>query len=193
MPTRRTKPSRLNLGKSGEPSLCWKAGEFSLPSLDAPSSEVWKHINKRDANAKGLEVNLMEDEELEKIKQRKLRQLMKKAVETEKKSAANKPIKVTDATFKETILNHSLVVVDCWAPWCAPCHMVAPIIEEMARDYAGRVLFGKLNVDENREVAMQYQIMGIPTLLVFKNEKLVDRIVGAMPRQMLEPKITRYL
>ncbi|MDH5389653.1 MAG: thioredoxin [Candidatus Bathyarchaeota archaeon] len=106
---------------------------------------------------------------------------------------SNKPMQVTDATFKEMILNHPLVVVDCWAPWCAPCHMVAPVVEEMARDYAGRILFGKLNVDENHEVATQYQIMGIPTLLVFKNGKLVDRIVGAMPRQMLEPKITRHL
>ena len=138
---------------------------------------------------------MKKDEELEKIKQRKLRQLMEKASETEKqkKPALNKPIEVSDATFKEMIQNHPLVVVDCWAPWCAPCHMVAPVIEEMARDYAGRILFGKLNVDENREVAMQYQIMSIPTLLVFKNGKLADRIVGAMPRQMLEPKITRYL
>ena len=138
---------------------------------------------------------MKKDEELEKIKQRKLRQLMEKAVETEKKKKPplNKPINVSDATFKEIIQNHSLVVVDCWAPWCAPCHMVAPVIEEMARDYAGRILFGKLNVDENREVAMQYQIMSIPTLLVFKNGKLADRIVGAMPRQVLEPKITRYL
>jgi len=146
------------------------------------------------ANGKGLEMNLGKGgEELEKIKQRKLRQLMKKTAETEKKSAANKPVEVTDATFKEMIHEHPLVVVDCWAPWCAPCRIVAPIIEEMARDYAGRILFGKLNMDENREVAMQYQIMGIPTLLVFKNGKLIDRIVGAMPRQMLEPKITRYL
>ncbi len=138
---------------------------------------------------------MKKDEELETIKQRKLRQLMEKAVETEdkKKPALNKPINVSDATFKEMIQNHSLVVVDCWAPWCAPCHMVAPVIEEMARDYAGRILFGKLNVDENREVATQYQIMSIPTLLVFKNGKLADRIVGAMPRQMLEPKITCYL
>ena len=135
-----------------------------------------------------------EDEELERIKRARLQEIMRGASQREQgKSASNKPIKVTDATFKEMILNHSLVVVDCWAPWCAPCHMVAPIIEEMARDYAGRVLFGKLNVDENREVATQYQIMGIPTLLVFKNGKLVDRIVGAMPRQMLEPKIIRYL
>jgi len=138
---------------------------------------------------------MKKDEELETIKQRKLRQLMEKAVETEnkKKPALNKPIEVSDATFKDVIQNNPIVVVDCWAPWCAPCHMVAPVIEEMARDYAGRILFGKLNVDENREVAMQYQIMGIPTLLVFKNGKLADRIIGAMPRQVLEPKITRYL
>jgi len=136
-----------------------------------------------------------EDEELEKIKRRKLGQLMKKDTEPEKKRkpALNKPVEVSDATFKDMIQNYPLVLVDCWAPWCGPCHVVAPVIEEMARDYAGRILFGKLNVDENRRVATQYQIMGIPTLLVFQNGKLVDRIVGAMPRQMLEPRITRYL
>ena len=135
------------------------------------------------------------DEELEKIKQRKLRQLMKKAGEPEKKKkpALNKPIEVSDATFKDVIHNNPLVVVDCWAPWCGPCHVVAPVIEEMALDHAGRILFGKLNVDENRRVAMQYQIMSIPTLLVFQNGRLVDRIVGAMPRQTLESKIIRYL
>jgi len=135
------------------------------------------------------------DEELERIRQKKLNQLMESAVETEEKkeSTLNKPIEVTDGILKETIQNHSLVVVDCWAPWCAPCHIVAPIIEELARDYAGKILFGKLNVDENRAVATQYQIMGIPTLLVFKNGKLADRIVGAMPRQVLERKITGYL
>jgi len=136
---------------------------------------------------------MREDEELERIKQKKLKRLMKKVSEPKKRPTSNKPVEVTDATFKETIQGHPLVVVDCWAPWCAPCQMVAPIIEELARDYAGRILFGKLNVDENREVAMQYQVMGIPTLLVFKDGKLVDRIVGAMPRQTLEPKITRYL
>ena len=138
---------------------------------------------------------MKKDEELEKIKQRKLRQLMEKAAETgnKKKPALNKPVEVSDGTFKDMIQNHPLVVVDCWAPWCGPCYMVAPVIEELAGDYAGRILFGKLNVDENRRVATQYQIMSIPTLLVFKNGKLIDRIVGAMPRQMLEPKITRYI
>jgi len=134
-----------------------------------------------------------ENKELERIKQAKLREMMKNVTSEKRETAFNKPLEINDATFKEIIQNHSLVVVDCWAPWCGPCRMVAPIIEELSRDYAGKILFGKLNVDENREVSMQYQIMGIPTLLVFKNGKLVERIVGAMPRQMLEPKIKCYL
>ncbi|NIR86981.1 thioredoxin [Candidatus Bathyarchaeota archaeon] len=135
-----------------------------------------------------------ENEELEKIKRAKLQEMMRSVTgKKQEKPTSSKPVEVTDRTFKEIIQSHPLVVVDCWAAWCGPCQMVAPVIEEMARDYAGRILFGKLNVDENREVATQYQIMGIPTLLVFKNGKLVDRVVGAMPRQVLEPKITRYL
>jgi len=135
-----------------------------------------------------------ENEELERIKRARLQEMITGASHGKQgESAINKPVKLTDVMFKETILNHSLVVVDCWAPWCAPCRMVAPILEEMAQDHAGKVLFGKLNVDENQKVAAQYQVTSIPTLLVFKNGKLMDRIVGAMPRQMLEPKITRYL
>ncbi|NIP67109.1 thioredoxin [Candidatus Bathyarchaeota archaeon] len=136
-----------------------------------------------------------EDKELEKIRKKKLRKMMKKTTQNPEKEATapSKPIEINDASFKETIQNNSLVVVDCWAPWCAPCRMVAPIIEELARDYAGRILFGKLNVDQNRKVATQYQLMSIPTLLIFKNGKLVDRIVGALPKERLEKKITPHL
>ena len=135
-----------------------------------------------------------QDEELKRIREKKLRELMKKASETkEKKLASNKRIELTDAKFREMIQNHPLVVVDCWAPWCAPCRMVAPILEELAREYAGRISFGKLNVDENQSVALEHQIMSIPTLLVFKNGKLVDRIIGAIPKKILEPKITQHL
>lgn len=134
-----------------------------------------------------------EDKELERIRRAKLQEMMKSAASEKQATALNKPVEVSGATFKEMIQNHPLVVFDCWAPWCGPCYMVAPVIEELARDYAGKILFGKLNVDENREVSMQYGIMSIPTLLVFKNGKLVDKIIGAMPKQILEPKITRYL
>ena len=134
------------------------------------------------------------DEELKRIREKKLKELMNRARETEMKNKLpSEPIVLTDNSFNEAVENHSLVVVDCWAPWCGPCNIVAPVIEELARDYKGKIVFGKLNVDDNRDTALKYQIMSIPTLLVFKNGKLADRIVGAMPRSLLEPKITRYL
>ena len=135
-----------------------------------------------------------ENNELNRIKLKKMREMMRKvAVQEKKKVIFDKPVEVTDKTFDETIRNNQLVVVDYWAPWCGPCQVVAPIIEELARQYAGKVLFGKLNVDENPLVAMRYGIMGIPTLLFFKNGELIDRMVGAIPKQMLEQKIKRYL
>jgi thioredoxin 1 len=142
-----------------------------------------------------------DDDELKRIRLKRLREMFKRSVleksleisHERSKSPMNKPVNVTDSTFKETVQNHALAVIDCWAAWCAPCRMIAPIIEELAQKYAGRILFGKLNVDENQQVSMQYQIMSIPTLLVFKNGKLVDRIIGALPRQLLEPKIVQYL
>lgn len=105
----------------------------------------------------------------------------------------DKPVELTDATFNGTVSKHSLVVVDCWAPWCGPCQMIAPVIEELARDYAGKIVFGKLNVDENPNTAREYKIMSIPALLVLKNGEHVDTIIGAMPRQVLEPKIAKHL
>ena len=103
------------------------------------------------------------------------------------------PVELADAAFEEFIRKYPVVVVDCWAEWCAPCRMVAPVVEELSRDYRGRIVFGKLNVDSNVRTAQQYGIMSIPTLLVFKNGQLADRLVGAMPKDMLEPQIAKYL
>ncbi len=144
---------------------------------------------------------MSEDEELERLRSEKLRDLSERLSqkgEVEEPQARgepvlDRPVEVNDLNFEETIRKNPLVVIDCWAAWCAPCRMIAPILEEMAKDYAGKILFGKLNVDENQMAAMNYQIMSIPTLLVFKNGRLVDRIIGAMPRKMLEPRITRHL
>ena len=136
------------------------------------------------------------DEGLQNIREKKLRNLKRTFDTNERVSSTmelDKPIEVTDNTFAKTISNPGLVVVDCWAVWCGPCRMIAPIVEELAHDYVGRILFGKLNVDENPNTAQQYGIMSIPTLLVFKSGNLVDRIVGAMPRTMLEQRITRSL
>ena len=137
-----------------------------------------------------------EDKELERIKMKKLREMLRRRLSEESErqmSFPDKPVNLSDMTFKEFIQKYPLVVVDCWAPWCGPCRILSPIIDEIARDYVGKIAFGKLNVDENPRVAMEYGIMSIPTLLVFKNGRLVDRIVGAMPRSMLEPRITRHL
>ena len=135
------------------------------------------------------------DLELERIRAKKMREIMERAAgeATEQRKISSAPITVSDADFDNVVQQYPLILIDCWAAWCGPCRMITPIIDELAKDYAGKVVFGKLNVDENRKVAMQYGIMSIPTLLVFKNGKLADQIIGAMPRQTLEPKITRHL
>ena len=131
--------------------------------------------------------------ELEEIRKRKIEELKKKLSKKPKGEVVSSPIKVTDATFDSTIRNHQIVVVDCWADWCAPCHMIAPTIEALAKDYAGKIVFGKLNVDEGRGTAIKYGVMSIPTLLIFKGGKLVDRIVGAAPRQHIEQRLKKLI
>jgi len=135
-------------------------------------------------------------DELERIKQKKLKEMIGMAsnkIGDSKDDLSSTPIELTDETFKEVVRKYPVVVVDCWAEWCAPCHMVAPVVEELARDYRGRIVFGKLNVDSGIRTTQEYNIMSIPTLLVFKDGQLVNRLVGAMPRNMLEPQITQYL
>jgi len=105
----------------------------------------------------------------------------------------DKPIELTDANFDENVKKYPFFVVDNWAPWCPPCSMLAPIIDSLAKKYVGKIVFGKLNVDENKEIAQKYEVMSIPTLLVLKNGKLVDRIVGAMPESLLEKKLKNFL
>ena len=135
-------------------------------------------------------------DELERIKQKRLREMMKgvgSKVDSCRPDWPSMPVELADAAFEEFIRKYPVVVVDCWAEWCAPCRMVAPVVEELSRDYRGRIVFGKLNVDSNVRTAQQYGIMSIPTLLVFKNGQLADRLVGAMPKDMLEPQIAKYL
>jgi thioredoxin 2 len=106
----------------------------------------------------------------------------------------DRPIVVTDSTFNEEVLSSpSPVVVDCWAPWCGPCHMVAPILDQLASEYAGMVRIAKLNVDENRMTASQYSTNSIPTLLFFKDGKLADRLVGALPKAEIERHLRALL
>ncbi len=91
------------------------------------------------------------------------------------------------------VKEHHLLVVDCWAAWCAPCKLVEPIIEELASDYKGKIAFGKLNVDSNQSVAAQFGVTSIPTLLIFKDGELVGQKVGAQPKEALESELIKYL
>lgn len=109
-------------------------------------------------------------------------------------NAPRRPVEVTDATFSTEVLNSSLpVLVDLWAPWCGPCRMIAPVVEKLAGEYAGRLKVAKLNVDDNPRTAGNYQVQGIPTLLIFRGGQVVDRIVGAAPEPMLRSRVEAAL
>jgi len=103
------------------------------------------------------------------------------------------PVHVTDANFDEILNKNSLAFIDCWASWCSPCLALAPTIEELAKEYAGKVLVGKLNVDENPKTAECFQIFSIPTMLIMKNGKEVDRIVGLVPKKHIESVLRKHL
>lgn len=105
-----------------------------------------------------------------------------------------KPIVVTDETFEEEVLKSDIPVLnDFWAEWCGPCKMIAPILEEIAEEYEGRLKVTKLDVDDNQKTMMEYGIMSIPTLILFKNGQPVERLVGAMPKARLLSKIEPHL
>ena len=105
-----------------------------------------------------------------------------------------KPAEVTDATFDEEVLKSSEpVLVDFWAPWCGPCRMVAPLVEELAGEYDGKVKFVKLNTDDNMQIAARYGIRSIPSLLMFKGGELVDQIIGFRPKGDLKRTIEKAL
>lgn len=101
------------------------------------------------------------------------------------------PLNITDENTEKFITTYETVVIDCWAAWCKPCIMVHPIIRELAQEMYGKIVFGKLNVDENRSTMTKYQIMSIPTLLIFKDGKLIDRIIGIMPKETIKAKLEK--
>jgi thioredoxin 1 len=104
------------------------------------------------------------------------------------------PVHVTDSAFEQTVLNsHVPVIVDFWAPWCGPCKMVAPILEKLAKEYAGKIVVAKVNTDDNPEWAGKYGVQGIPTMLFIAGGKIVHRQVGALPERMLRDVVAQFM
>ena len=127
----------------------------------------------------------MEDEELERIKAEKMKEMM---------SQQNPGVVELNSSSFDNFLKTDLpVVIDLWADWCMPCRIMAPVMEELAKAYAGKALFGKVNVDQDSEIASRYGIMSIPHFLIFKNGTLVEKIVGAVGRGPLENALKKHL
>jgi thioredoxin 1 len=103
------------------------------------------------------------------------------------------PFHVTDVNFEETIKNNKLVLVDFWATWCGPCRALAPTIDELAQEYAGKILISKLDVDKNPATAEKFQVLSIPTMLIFKDGQEVDRLVGLCTKISIIAAIQKYL
>jgi len=136
-------------------------------------------------------------DDLQEIRNRRSEQLKKQYMNGGKKNMEENmpdtPVQLSDNNFDEKVKKYQTIVIDCWAPWCGPCRMVGPIVEELAKEMQGKVVFGKLNVDENRATSAKYGIMAIPSLLMFQNGQLIDTFVGAMPGPILKAKITSHL
>jgi thioredoxin 1 len=111
----------------------------------------------------------------------------------EAEDVAGQPITLSDDGFDPVVEKYDVMVVDFWAPWCAPCMTMAPVIEELAQEYGGRVVFGKLNTDENPSTTERFGVMGIPTLVVLQGGTEVERIVGAVPKQEIRDVLDRFL
>jgi thioredoxin 1 len=105
-----------------------------------------------------------------------------------------KPVTLTDDNFQAEVLSSDKpVLVDFWAEWCGPCKMIAPVVEELAKEYDGTLKVGKMDVDANQKVSMQFGIRSIPTLLIFKGGRVVDQVIGAVPKRALADKISKHL
>jgi thioredoxin 1 len=134
-----------------------------------------------------------EDEEISAIMKRKKEILEEKMRSMNEIKKINKPINLTDSNFDMEKSKYSLLVVDFWAAWCGPCKIVSPIIEQLAEQYAGKIVFGKVNVDENPYISQRFGIQSIPTLMILKEGEVIDVMVGALPKGQIENRIRQHI
>jgi thioredoxin 1 len=134
-----------------------------------------------------------EDEEISAIMKRKKEILEEKLRSMNEIKKINKPINLTDSNFDIEKSKYSLLVVDFWAAWCGPCKIVSPIIEQLAEQYAGKIVFGKVNVDENPYISQRFGIQSIPTLMILKEGEVIDVMVGALPKGQIENRIRQHI
>lgn len=135
----------------------------------------------------------MEDEELKLLNEKKMKRLQELINEREQLRNIKEPLVLDDSTFSQTISKFPLTLVDFWAPWCGPCRMMSPIIDEIGKDYSGKLVVGKINVDENPLVAGQFGISSIPTLLLFKRGQAVNKIIGSVSKNKITEMVTMHL
>ncbi len=133
--------------------------------------------------------NLSTEPEIQRIQQQKIAEMLQRA----QAERLGKPIVLTDENFSAETSKHDLLVVDFWAPWCGPCRMVGPLIEQLAAEYSGKVAFGKMNVDENMKVPSIFGVMSIPTVVVLKKGQPVETIVGACSKSEIESKFKPFI
>ena len=136
-----------------------------------------------------------DDKALEEILARKRNELLKGRTVSESRTheVFSIPVKLTDFNFSQAVARYPLIVVDFWAAWCGPCRVVSPVIEQLARELAGKVVFGKLNVDENPVTANAFGIQSIPTITIFKDGAAIDGIIGAASKSQIQTKLLAHI
>ena len=134
----------------------------------------------------------MEDE-LRLINEKRMKELQQLINEKELLKNIKEPLNLDDTTFFQTINKFPLMLVDFWAPWCGPCRMMSPIIVQIGKDYLGKLVVGKMNVDENPLIARQFSISSIPTLILFKRGKEVNKIIGSVPKNKIDEMVKMNL
>ncbi|MFN2434623.1 MAG: thioredoxin [Nitrososphaeraceae archaeon] len=135
----------------------------------------------------------MEDEELKIINEKRMKKLQQIMNEKELLKNNKDPLNLDDSNFSQTINKFPLLLVDFWAPWCGPCRMMSPLIDQIGKDYVGKLVVGKVNVDENPTVSRQFGISSIPTLILFKRGQAVNKIIGSVSKNKIDEMVRIHL